>query len=127
MIDKICQFNLVYKEDYPYTEWNYVIYLRMVENKEKIQIKKMNDIFGCLLRIGKQIGQKDKDLVPNLKELFSFLVRNIEEAFFMWKVASNEINQNGARTAKFKEEYDMNENNKRTLIGHISSRCTDIV
>jgi hypothetical protein len=93
----------------------------MVENKEIIQIRKTSDIFGGLLRIGKQIGQKDKDLVPNLKELFSFLVRSIEEAFFMWKVASNEIKQNGGKSA------DTNENNKPTLIGHISRRCLTII
>jgi hypothetical protein len=98
----------------------------MVENKERIQISKTSDIFGGLLRIGKQIGQKDKDLVPNLKELFSFLVRNIEEAFFMWKAASNEIKQNGGKSAKYKEDYEMKENYQLTLIGHISYRCNDI-
>lgn len=99
----------------------------MVENKEIIQISKTSDIFGGLLRIGKQIGQKDKDLVPNLKELFSFLVRSIEEAFFMWKVASNEIKQNGGKSAKLKEDYDLNEKNKLTLIGLISQRCLTII
>lgn len=99
----------------------------MVENKEIIQISKTSDIFGGLLRIGKQIGQKDKDLVPNLKELFSFLVRSIEEAFFMWKVASNEIKQNGGKSARIMEDYDTNENKKPTLIGQISYKCKTII
>ena len=65
--------------------------------------------------------------MPNLKELFSFLVRSIEEAFLLWKVASSEIKPNGGKSARIIEDYYTNENKKPTLIGHISQRCLTII
>ena len=68
--------------------------------KEFNLVSKVTNIFEVLLRLANQIvkkevtafAQQEKDLVSLIRETYSILARNLEETFFMWKVASYQIN-----------------------------------